>query len=207
MNVKQLVCTRRNMPETLASTTFVDRGRQFVCRLQWDLCVTPKGYEVDEYDDDDSAYLVVHRNDRHVGSCRVRPTTCTTMLTDHFLEYFPDADHFLRMQRGRVYELTRFCRTPDVTVGESKQMLERLAAMLDDFRDCKKLTGFVAVVFPQVARFLDSIGVRYLLVSKSEISRKPVYLICITHAVRAKALEGNCLAGRTEAPVPAQIAA
>lgn len=63
-------------------------------------------------------------------------------------------------------------------------MLEHLAVLLDDFRDRNRLTGFVAVVFPHVARFLDAIGVRYLLVSVSEISGKPAFLICITHAVR-----------------------
>lgn len=205
--MKRLICTRTDMPETLASTTFADRGRQFVNRLRWDLCVTPQGFEVDEYDDDDSIYVTVHRNDRHLGSCRVRPTTCSTMLIDHFLQSFPDAARFLRMQRGRIYELTRFCRAPDITVEESRLMLENLAAALDEFRDRKRLTGFVAVVFPHVARFLDSIGVRYLLVSESEISSKPVYLICITHAVKAEAFDEPRSTSRTGASILAQIAA
>jgi acyl homoserine lactone synthase len=170
------------MPQGLAHSIFSDRGQQFVQRLQWDLCVTPHGHEFDEYDDEYSAYLIVHRNARHIGSCRVRPTTCTTMLTDHFLNSFPGADHFVNMQKGRVYELTRFCRSPHISVQESNSMLRCLAVMLDEFRDRKGLAGFVAVVFPHVARFLDKIGVRYLIVSKSEISGNAAYLICITHA-------------------------
>lgn len=182
--MKRLICTRKSMPRHLADTVFSDRGQQFVQRLKWDLCVTPKGYEVDEYDDDHSTYLAVHRRERHIGSCRVRPTRRRTMLTDHFLTSFPDAGRFLDMQKGRVYELTRFCRCPDISVQDSKIMLGHLANLLDDFRDRKNLTGFMAVVFPHVARFLDTIGVRYLLVSRSEVSGKPVFLICITHATR-----------------------
>ncbi len=184
--MQNLISTRKTLPPRLTDTIFLDRGHQFVDRLQWDLCVTPKGYEVDEYDDDNSEYLTVHQDGRHMGSCRVRPTTCSTMIEDHFLNSFPDASNFMRMQKGRLYELTRFCRTPGISVEESKQMLAQLAVLLDQYRDERKLTGFVAVVFPQIARFLDSIGVRYLLVSKSKIDNRTAFMICITHAVKVK---------------------
>ncbi len=182
--MQTLISTRRNLPQSLNNSVFVDRGRQFVDRMKWDLCVTPQGYEIDEYDDDDSTYLMVHRFGRHMGSCRVRPTTSNTMITDHFLQYFPDACDFLRMQKRRIYELTRFCRAQDISVEESKVMLKHLAVLLDGYRDRNRLTGFVAVVFPKVARFLDSIGVRYILLSKSTMDGNPVYMICITHAVK-----------------------
>ncbi|WP_299842237.1 acyl-homoserine-lactone synthase [uncultured Roseovarius sp.] len=182
--MQKLISTRRDLPQTLNNSVFSDRGRQFVERQKWDLCVTPQGYEIDEYDDDDSTYLMVHRHGRHMGSCRVRATTSSTMITDHFLPHFPGARDFLRMQKGRIHELTRFCRAQDISVEESKVMLKHLAVLLDGYRDEKKLTGFVAVVFPKVARFLDSIGVRYLLVSKSTMDGNPVYMICVTHAVK-----------------------
>ncbi|MEM6467015.1 MAG: acyl-homoserine-lactone synthase, partial [Pseudomonadota bacterium] len=168
-------------------SVFGDRAQQFVSRLKWNLCVTPTGLEVDEYDDSESQYLLVHRNSGHLGSCRVRPITASTMLVDHFLPLFPQAQSFLEMQRGRVFELTRFCRAPDISVGESRQMLAKLACLLDSFRDAQRLTGFVAVVFPQVCRFLDSIGVRYLVISKSQLDGREVDLICITHAKRVGA--------------------
>lgn len=176
---------RTHMPIELCRTLFVDRSRQFVDRLGWNLCVTPDGCEVDEYDDDQSEYLMVHEGSRHIGSCRVRPVYASTMLIDHFSSSFPEVESFLSAQKGRVYELTRFCRAPDVSSADSKKMLECLAVLLDAYRDRRNLTGFVAVVFPHVARFLDSIGVRYLLVAKSEIAGKTVFLICITHAVKA----------------------
>lgn len=182
--MEHFTCKKSQMPRPLAASIFADRGRQFVDRLKWNLCVTPQGLEVDEYDDDHAVYLAVADKGRHLGSCRVRPVSQSTMLLDHFLPHFPDAEGFLRMQRNRVWELTRFCRAPDIPVEASAEMLDELAVLLDGFRDQHRLTGFVAVVFPQVARFLDSIGTRYLTVAKSTMDDKPVHLICITHCVR-----------------------
>lgn len=179
-------CTRAELPTALARTIFEDRGRQFVDRLNWSLTVTPDGLELDEYDDGHSIYLVVADGMRHLGSCRVRSARASTMLVDHFLPVFPDAEAFLRQQRGRVWELTRFCRAPDIPVDVSRRMLDRLAVVLDGFRDRHRLTGFVAVVFPEITRFLDSIGVRYLTVSRSNMDGRAVHLICITHCVRAQ---------------------
>lgn len=182
-----LTAPRSQMPADLTLSIFADRGRQFVDRLQWDLCVTPQGYEVDQYDDAESDYIVVHDRAAHCGSLRLRRFSATTMLRDHFSDIFPDAEPFLSLQRGRVVELTRFCRNPAMSVEESRVMLRHLAVALDAYRDANRLTGFVAVVFPQVARFLDTIGVRYLTLSKSRLGGKPVSLICITHAVCPKA--------------------
>lgn len=100
--MQNLICNRDDLPTPLANGIFADRRRQFVDRLQWDLCLTPSGQEIDEYDDKDSEYLVVHKKGQHMGSCRVRPTTCSTMITDHFLGSFPHATDFLKMQKGRV---------------------------------------------------------------------------------------------------------
>ena len=103
--MQQITCTRHDMPTTLAASIFADRGRQFVDRLKWNLCVTPQGLEFDEYDDEHSMYLAVTNKGEHLGSCRVRPVRQSTMLMDHFLAQFPEAEDFLRMQRGRVWEL------------------------------------------------------------------------------------------------------
>lgn len=182
--METLICTKAEMPAMLATTAFLDRGKQFVSRLGWDLCVSPSGLERDEYDDENSVYLTVHDQGKHLGSCRVRSSRLSTMITDHFLGEFPGANEFIKMQKGRIYELTRFCRAPDISVAESTVMLQQLAILLDTFRDMHRLTGFVAVVFPQIARFLDTIGVRYLVISKSTMEGKTVLMICITHAER-----------------------
>ena len=198
--MQQITCTRHDMPSALAASIFADRGRQFVDRLKWNLCVTPQGLELDEYDDEHSVYLAVTSKNAHLGSCRVRPVRQSTMLMDHFLAQFPEAEDFLRMQRGRVWELTRFCRAPDIPVQRSAEMLDELAVLLDGFRDAHNLTGYVAVVFPQVARFLDTIGTRYLTVAKSRMDGKPVQLICITHCVRVDGKRPSAPQQRGKAP-------
>jgi N-acyl-L-homoserine lactone synthetase len=174
------------MPYQLTKSVFEDRCSQFVNRLDWDLCVTPEGYEADKYDDDQSEYLIVHNNMKHLGSCRIRSCHTTTMIMDYFLPSFPEAADFLSMQRGRVYELTRFCRSPHISVQDSRVMLSSLAYLLDTYRLQKEIIGYVAIVFPQVARFLDSIGVSYLVISKSNLDAKPIYMICITRAKSQK---------------------
>lgn len=178
------VYQKSEMSTALTRSIFGDRRSQFVSRLKWNLCVTPSGLEVDEYDDGASDYLVVHDKDRHLGSCRLRPVNAGTMILQHFLPSFPEAAAFLKMQKGRVFELTRFCRAPDMSVSDSRRMLDNLAVLLDEYRDKHRLTGFVAVVFPQMCRFLDSIGVRYMTISRSTLDGATVCMICITHAVR-----------------------
>lgn len=186
--MQSLVCSQNTLPQQLSDNMFCDRKRQFVDRMQWNLRITSDGHEIDEYDDGRSTYLVVHDEHRHLGSCRVRSTQYTTMLTDHFLSSFPDAFHFLRMQRGRVYELTRFCRAPGITAQESKAMLANIAILMDKFRQENNLTAYVAVVYPKVARFMDTIGMRYLLVSEAEIKGERAQLICITEATTSKTI-------------------
>jgi N-acyl-L-homoserine lactone synthetase len=174
---------RVGLPKTLANTLFLDRTRQFVGRHGWDLCVTPDGLEVDTYDDEASTYIVASDRERHLGSVRVRPVSAGTMLMDHFAEIFPEAERFLALQPKNLYELTRFCRDPGLSVLESARVLDCLAVGLDQFRDAQGATGFVAVVFAPVARFLGRIGVRYIRLGVSEIDGRSSHLICITHAV------------------------
>ncbi len=181
------VTTFANITPALHRSLFADRERQFVARHRWNLCVTPEGLEIDQYDDAHSAYVVVEQAGRHLGSCRVRPMDAATMLAEHFSDLFPRAMGFVTSQPGTLYELTRFCRSPDLSVADSRMMLEALAVELDRFRDARNITGFVAVVFPEVARFLGTIGVRHLKLDEARLDGRKVQLICITHAVDVRA--------------------
>ena len=180
--MESLICPYHSLPETLANAILLDRRRQFVDRLQWDLVPTPNGLEIDEYDDVNSKYLLVHKGEKHLGSCRVRPTSASNMLVDHFLDSFPEAPRFLSMQKGRVYELTRFCRSPELEAWESRLVVLSIAALMDRFRHDNQLIGFVAVVFPHVARFMDMINMRYLTISKSLFDGRELLMVCITQA-------------------------
>lgn len=177
-----------NLSDGIFDAIFSDRCRQFVDRHSWDLCVTPEGHEIDEYDGDGSEYLVVHDRGRHLTSCRLRRATTRTMLIDHFTEAFPGANTFLRRQPGALYELTRFLRAPDLSARESVRVLVEFATGLDRFRDERGAMGFVAVVYPGVSRFLRQNGVRFLMLDDSMLGGRRVELICLTQAVAAEQL-------------------
>lgn len=188
-----IVSNKASLPARLRDGIFQDRKKQFVDRLRWDLCVTPNGQECDEYDDNFSEYLIVHDAGLHLGSCRVRPIVRSTMVMDHFRNSFPEAGHFLTMQKNNLYELTRFCRCPDLSRHESAAMLELLSKLIDNYRDAKRLSGFIAVVFPHVARFMDTIGMRYIVLSKSTIENEPALLICLTQASEPSISSVGCV--------------
>lgn len=184
--MQSTVYSKSALPSALSNSIFSDRQAQFVGRLGWDLCICASGLEIDEYDSEGTTYLVVHTGEKHVGSCRLRTFKLNSMLMDHFREVFPGANDFLKGQKGRVYELTRFCRSPSATQEEAQQMLRVMAEMLDDFRDEEGLTGFIAVVYPEIARFLGAIGVRFLRLASSQIDGRDAQLICIVHCQRVE---------------------
>lgn len=196
------VGTYSKLPDTLFETLFSDRRRQFITRHKWDLCVTPEGYEIDEYDREGTEYLVVHENNRHLTSCRLRPVTLSTMLIDHFTDAFPAAENFLRSQSGRLYELTRFLRAPSLSVREGIRAQLAFAKALDQFRDEREAVGFIGVVYPGVSRYLRQSGVRFLVVGVSTIGGRRVELICITQSVPAKRLLVRQHANALNLPCP-----
>lgn len=175
-----------------------DRSAQFVGRLGWDLCLSPDGLEIDEYDAPETTYMVIHEQSRHVGSCRVRPVRAGTMLVDHFIDAFPEAVSFLAGQERRFFELTRFCRSPSADTDQIREMLGRLANMLDNLREESGISGYLAVIYPEVGRYLSRIGVRFIRISASEIGGKSAHLICITDCrdverVHEGKLESGCI--------------
>lgn len=178
------ICSLNALPERVSNSMFLDRRKQFVDRMRWDLNVTSNGGEMDEYDDGNSVYLVVHDKSQHLCSCRVRPIQCATMIVDHFRSSFPNAQEFIAMQNNCVCELTRFCRTPSLSPHQSKLALAQMCSLMDRYRWENRITAYVAVVFPKVARFMDRIGMRYLVLSKSLVNGEMAQFICITESSR-----------------------
>jgi len=201
------VARKDTLSTPTAISLFTDRTAQFVDRLGWNLCATPEGLEVDEYDDVGSSYILIHDGVRHLGSCRVRPVASGTMIEDHFLNLFPGASAFFHSQQGTLYELTRFLKARDLPVAQSREMLRHLAVALDRFRDDVNATGFVAVVFTPITRFLRRIGVRFITLATAEMDGQPVQMICITHAIEAHHLLPYYEMMLSDEPVEATLSA
>lgn len=181
--MKASVYSRSTLPSILENQIFEARSQQFVNRLGWNLCVDAQGSEIDDYDDEAATYVCVTQGDKHMLSCRLRSISSGTMIEQCFSDAFPQASGFLGCQRKSLWELTRFCRAPDIDVDQSAQALRTMSYALDAIRDNAGATGFVAVVYPHFARFLNRIGTRYLRIDDGIIDDRKSFLICITHAV------------------------
>lgn len=196
-----------DLTKPLANEIFTTRRSQFVDRLGWDLCVDGLGQEQDSYDDRHAHYVTVSRADQLLLSCRLRPATQGTMIEDVFSQVFRRADGFLEAQRDKLWELTRFCRSPDISIAQSGVALRAMSHKMDDVRDRWGATGFVAVVYPHCARYLARMGARFLLIDEGRIDDKACFLICITHAVDHRATRPTCRVTPVRSPVALDLAA
>ena len=157
-----------------------DRNRQFVDRLGWDLEITADGLEIDRYDIKGTTYVVIEQDGQSFGSCRLRPASLSTMIEDCFLDYLPGASIFLERYRDRLFELTRFCRSPDISAKECKAMLPIIGRTLEAFRAKHNALGFVAVVYPSVARLMRRNGVVLTTITTGQLADgKEVYMVLI----------------------------
>ncbi|MEO0973556.1 MAG: acyl-homoserine-lactone synthase, partial [Pseudomonadota bacterium] len=96
----------------LVDTMFVDRARQFKERLQWDVSVDERGWEVDQYDAAGPLYVMAEGPDgQHLGSGRFMSCRTPTMTEEFFDHLLPPEWHALR---HRTFETTRFCISTNV---------------------------------------------------------------------------------------------
>lgn len=181
--MKASVYPQKGLPYEVSAQIFEARAHQFVDRLGWDLLLDAKGTERDQFDDEHAHYVTVEDDVRHLLSCRLRPATSGTMVEQCFSDVFPHVQSFLSCQRQNLWELTRFCKSRDVSVRTSAQALFVMSYELDRIRDREGLSGFVAVVYPYFARFLRCIGTRYIRLGEGWVNGQRTYLICVTHAV------------------------
>lgn len=85
---------------------FEARKRVFVDLLKWDVPVLEGRYEVDQFDDEHAAYLIVPAEDgRHAASARLLETS-----RPHILDtLFPELCEAPLPRGPNVREITRFC--------------------------------------------------------------------------------------------------
>ena len=104
----------------LAESMFKDRAVQFKQRLDWDVDVDDRGWEVDEYDRLNPLYIVWENADgTHGGSVRIMPTTGRIMTNEHFL----DLTGGVRIASPLIWECTRFCLAPGANAGVAAALL------------------------------------------------------------------------------------
>ena len=97
-----------------------DRKRVFVDWLKWKIPVTDGKYEIDQFDSDNAVYLI--ESDvygRHLASIRLLPTTKPHLLAD----VFPALCDGPVPRGDRIWELTRFCVSPDEIKRDGKRLM------------------------------------------------------------------------------------
>jgi acyl homoserine lactone synthase len=104
----------------LCNSMFEDRAAQFRDRLDWEVSVDERGWEIDEYDARNPLYIIWQgENGRHGGSIRVMPTTSRIMTNEHFLHLTGG----VRISSPLICEGTRFCLAPGANSGVAAAIL------------------------------------------------------------------------------------
>ena len=110
----------------LADSMFKDRVAQFHDRMKWDVSVDERGWEQDQYDGLGPLYIVYENEDgTHGGSGRLMPTTGRTMIGEHFT-HLTDG---VSIQSPTIWEITRFCISPEMA-GNPRKALEITTSLL-----------------------------------------------------------------------------
>jgi acyl homoserine lactone synthase len=99
---------------------FRARKRLFKDRLEWDVTVDARGWEVDEYDAITPVYLIA------VDDEGLLPTTGETMLRDHFRQVFDG----VTIESPLIWECTRFCVDSDATENLTPHGVQRVTTEL-----------------------------------------------------------------------------
>lgn len=143
-----------------AEPMYQQRYKVFYERLRWQVSVAD-GRETDEFDDEDSVYvLTTDQTDTVLGGWRLRPTMRPYMLG----QVFPQLLHGAPAPRDRsIWEISRFAvesggrRVPSFGFGDTARAL--LTGTVD-FAVCIGMTQCVMVISVALERLLRSFGLR-----------------------------------------------
>lgn len=91
--------------DTLRSM-FEDRKTVFVDLLKWDVPVIEGRFELDQFDGEHAAYIIIaDESGDHLGSARLLPTTRPHILGT----LFPGLCEMAPLEGSDIFEITRFC--------------------------------------------------------------------------------------------------
>ena len=110
---------------------FAARKQVFIDALKWDLKATDGLYEIDEYDHEDTIYLIVVDTETggHLGSVRLLPSLGPHLLGDKFAALCVDG-----VPRGAdIYEITRMVMQPGLTRDAATRVRDRLAIAILEY--------------------------------------------------------------------------
>ena len=117
----------RTPPDSIFRAMFAARKSVFVDLLKWDVPVLDDRYEIDQFDDEHARYLILaDRDDRHLGSARLLPTTRPHIL-DSLYAVLCDGPP---PKSEAIFEVTRFCLDRGLNARERRGVRDALVAAL-----------------------------------------------------------------------------
>jgi N-acyl-L-homoserine lactone synthetase len=147
---------RNRHDAAIRSAMWQDRKRVLIDRLGWDL-QSPDGlHELDQYDGEDTLYLIVHQaqTGRHLGSVRLLPSTGPHLLGDVFPHLCADG-----VPLGPdVWEITRLVTAPALNRVEALQVRRQLSVALFEHALAHGITRYTMVTHLPWLPSLLSIG-------------------------------------------------
>ena len=97
-----------------------DRKRVFVDWLKWKIPTVNGTHEIDRFDGDEAVYLLeTDRAGQHLASIRLLPTTKPHL----FSEVFPQLCEGPVPSGSNIWELTRFCVSPDMVKTDGQRLM------------------------------------------------------------------------------------
>lgn len=153
----------------LFDTMFRDRAKQFHTRLNWNVCVDENGHERDEFDNNQTLYLIsVGKQGEHKGSIRLLPSTGKTLFDQCFSHIELDRP----IVCPRIWECSRFCLAPSADHIEARRLF--LAAR--EFGIQHNIDCFFGVFEEKMKRLYKRIGWEPIVIGASRINDQSTYV-------------------------------
>ena len=118
-----------------------DRKTVFVDQLKWNLPVVEDTLEIDEYDREDTVYLIVQdeATGGHLGSVRLLPTAGSHLLGDKFAFLCEGGE----VPRGDdILEITRMVTRPGLPRGAAERVREQLSVAIVEYAIATGISRF-----------------------------------------------------------------
>ena len=134
--------TRHPFESAPLRAMFEARKRVFVDLLKWDVPVIDGRYEIDQFDDDHAAYIIVpDQEGGHAGSARLLKT-----IRPHILDtLFPDLCAAEPPRGAAILEITRFCLDRSLGARERLETRNLLVSALVRYALDHRIAAFTGV--------------------------------------------------------------
>lgn len=132
----------KSLYQNTLTQMFENRKQVFIDKLDWNLTVT-NGFEIDEFDTEDTIYLVVFDNKTGAvrSSLRLNPTTKPHLMSAVFPHLCKD-----NVPAGEtIWEISRYCYNPDFT--RRTDRIKALSEIMCGVMETSLLYGWDTLIF------------------------------------------------------------